>query len=107
MLVGWYLLLTPISHVTSRSLIKASLNFLFVMLSRFFFFSFWCVTLDTWCVEKRSLVEILEYHSSLKRPIILFLDYERKADLSATLPFNQTSWKPYDSKHFLIPFAQL
>ena len=52
------------------------------MLSKYF--SFWCVTLNTWYVEKQSLVEILEYHSSLKRPIILFLNDERKADLSAT-----------------------
>ena len=77
-LVGWYLLLTPISHIPSRSFIKASLNFLFVMLSKYF--SFWCVPLNTLYVEKRSLVEILEYQSPLNHPIILFLNEERKAD---------------------------
>ena len=106
-LVGWYLLLTPISHIPRRSFIKASPNCLIVMLTNFFFFFFFLVCRLEYLVRrKRSLVEILKYLSSLKRPIILFLNDERKANLSATLPYNQTSWKPYDSKHSLIPFAQ-
>ena len=35
----------------------------------------------------------MEYHPSVKRPIVLFLNNERIVDLSATLPFNQKERK--------------
>ena len=53
------------------------------------------------------LCRCIKDNRPIKRPIILFLNDERKEGLSATLPFNQAPWKPYDSKHSLIPFAKL
>ena len=40
MFVGWYLLLTLISHIPRRGFIKTSLHFLIVMLSIVFFVFF-------------------------------------------------------------------
>ena len=98
---GWKRLFTPSSFMPSRSLIRVSLIFLFiVMLLRYF--SAWWTDLNKRYVANLSLFDIFVLHSSLKCCIIFLPDGRKKGSLRL-VPIRPGNHKTQDTLLYYLP----